>query len=100
MEIDIVEERENPLFKRKELTVEISHLKEATPTRDAFRKKIAALKNADLNTVVVQEIQSTFGMPKSKALVHIYDTPDLALKIEAAHILKRNKLIEAEEAGE
>ena len=98
MEIEILEEKDNPLLKRKELTVQISHYQEATPTRDAFRKKIAALKNADLETVVVRKMETTFGMPRSNALVHIYETPDLALKTEAVHILKRNKLIEAEEA--
>ncbi|MFQ6124938.1 MAG: 30S ribosomal protein S24e [Candidatus Heimdallarchaeota archaeon] len=100
MEIEILEERENPLFKRKELTVQISHWKEATPTREAFRKKISALKNANLDTIVIREIKSTFGIPRSDALVHIYETSDLVLKTEPVHILKRNNLIKPEEPTE
>lgn len=97
MEIEIVEERKNPLFKRNELTVQISHWKESTPTRDEFRKKISALKKAKPDTIVIRKIESTFGMPRSDALVHIYETSDLAIKTEPIHILKRNKLIETEE---
>lgn len=100
MEIEIIEERENPLFKRNELTVQISHRGEATPTREACRKRIAALKNADLDTVVIRSIEGTFGMPASKALIHIYETSDLALKTEAVYILKRNSLTGAEESEE
>ncbi len=98
MDIEIIEEKQNILFNRKELTVQIHHQNEATPTRDAFRKKIAALSNAELNTVVVRSISGTFGLPRSNALVHIYETPDQTLKTEAKHYLKRNKLIDAEEA--
>ena len=96
----IVEEKENPLFRRIELAAQISHEKAATPTREAFRKRIAALKNAELSTVVVRSIESTFGMPQSKAIVHIYETADLVLKTEATYVLKRNSLIEDEDAGE
>ncbi|MFX0194724.1 MAG: 30S ribosomal protein S24e [Candidatus Hodarchaeota archaeon] len=100
MEIEILEERENPLFKRKELTVQISHWKESTPSREAFRKKISALKNANLDTIVIRKIESTFGMPRSDALVHIYENSDHVLNTEPVHILKRNKLIESEESTE
>jgi len=100
MEIEIIEERENPLFRRIELAAQISHENAATPTREAFRKRIAALKNAELNTVVVRSIESTFGMPQSKAIVHIYKTSDILLKTEATYVLKRNNLISDEDAGE
>jgi len=94
MDVKIVERRENKLLDREELYVIIDHKGEATPKREDLRKKIAAMTGKSEDLVVVSKILSMYGMQKSRALIHVYNSKDTLLKVEPKHILKRNKIIQ------
>ena len=93
MEIEILEERENPLLERRELTVKVTH-DAATPPRDAVREKLIALLNAGKDTVILGSIKSKFGARESIAAVKVYKTKERALQVEPRHALEKNSLIE------
>ncbi len=93
MEIEIIEERENPLLERRELTVKVTH-DAATPTRDAVREKLIALLNAGKDTVILGSLKSKFGVRESIAAVKVYKTKERALQVEPRHALEKNSLIE------
>ncbi len=76
MEIVIKEEKENPLLSRVEMVVDILH-NGATPRKIEVRDKIAALKNVDKLTVVVDRLVSKFGARESQAFVKIYKTREI-----------------------
>ena len=93
MEIEIIEERENPLLERRELTVKVTH-DAATPPRDAVREKLIALLNAGKDTVILGSLKSKFGARESIAAVKVYKTKERALQVEPRHLLEKNSLIE------
>lgn len=93
MEIEIIEERENPLLERRELTVKVTH-DAATPPRDAVREKLIALLNAGKDTVILGSLKSKFGVRESIAAVKVYKTKERALQVEPRHALEKNSLIE------
>ena len=88
MEIVIKEEKENPLLSRVEMVVDILH-NGATPRKIEVRDKIAALKNVDKLTVVVDRLVSKFGARESQAFVKIYKTREDLVKYENKTRLKK-----------
>lgn len=96
MEINLTEEKYNPLIGRKEVNAIINHLGDKTPTREAIRSKVAALLNADLDNVVIQSIQGHFGEPLSHVIIHCYDIVEDVIIFEPKFRLKRNKIIKEE----
>src|SRR5437867_10399381 len=71
MELKILEERENPFFKRKELKILINHANSATPSKNDLIKELAGKNSVDASQVVVDYIFSKKGLPESFAKVKI-----------------------------
>ncbi len=88
---EIVEDRYNPIIKRREIIVRIGHVGKSTPSRGLIRHGIAKIYNVDVNRVYVRKIETKYGMGVSDAEVHIYDTPERAKEFEPSHIIKRNE---------
>ncbi|MFB0544784.1 MAG: 30S ribosomal protein S24e [Asgard group archaeon] len=99
MEIEVIEDKKNPLLYRQEISFIIHHPGEATPSRYDVRKKIAAKFNADVERTFIRSILSEYGSATSKGEAAIYDSNELAEKIEEEHIRKRNQSKETEEAS-
>ena len=92
MELTIVNERENPLFNRKELEVKVIH-DGGTPKVSEVRDKLSALKSFNMDSFVVRSIESKYGKEESFATVFVYSDPKTLMKVEQKYILKRNGLI-------
>lgn len=71
MDITIQEEKENPFFKRKELSLLLKHPKSATPTKALLIKELASMYKADESQVVVDYIFTKKGISESFAKVKI-----------------------------
>jgi small subunit ribosomal protein S24e len=103
MEVDIIQEEENPMLHRTDVRFEIVH-DEATPSRLSVRDSLAAKLNKDAEEVVVHKLDTKFGMRKTVGYAKVYDEPEAALEVEQQHMLDRNKITtdgedaEAEEA--
>ncbi|MBX0296079.1 30S ribosomal protein S24e [Haloarcula nitratireducens] len=102
MDIDIIEEEENPMLHRTDVRFEVVH-DEATPSRLSVRDSLAATLNKDAEEVVVHELDTKFGMRKTVGYAKVYDSPEFARDVEQDHMLERNKIVadgeeEAEEA--
>ncbi|MFB6078666.1 MAG: 30S ribosomal protein S24e [Halarchaeum sp.] len=102
MEIDILSEEENPLLHRRQVQFEIAH-DEATPSRLSVRDSLAAALDKDSDEVVVQSLDTKFGMRKTVGYAKVYESPEAATDVEQEHMLDRNKIsadaeAEAEEA--
>ncbi|MFX1294844.1 MAG: 30S ribosomal protein S24e [Promethearchaeota archaeon] len=93
MSLKIIIEREfdNQLLSRKQINFKIVHQNKATPTRIEVRKKVAAQFNADLERVIISKLIPKFGSQLTIGYAKIYDTVEMAQKIEPKHILKRNQ---------
>ncbi len=97
MELKILERKENPLLHRIEVRFEVFHPKDKTPTREDVRNLLAANLNADKNRVILDNMHTTFGEPRTRGFAKIYESVEHALKTEPEYILLRNKLIEKKE---
>ncbi|ACV12124.1 Ribosomal protein S24e [Halorhabdus utahensis DSM 12940] len=103
MDIEIIEEEDNPMLHRTDVRFEVVH-EEATPSRLSIRDSLAAMLNKDAAEVVVHELDTTFGMRKTVGYAKVYDDPEFAREVEQDHMLERNKIVaedgesEAEEA--
>jgi small subunit ribosomal protein S24e len=58
----------------------------------SVRDSLAAQLNKDAGEVVIQSLKTRFGMRETIGYAKVYDSPDHAADIEAAHILERNKI--------
>ncbi|WP_247010193.1 30S ribosomal protein S24e [Halorientalis litorea] len=103
MDIDIVEEAENPMLHRTDVRFEMVH-EDATPSRLSVRDSLAAKLNKEAEEVVVHELDTKFGMRKTVGYAKVYETPEHAQDVEQDHMLERNKITadgeEAEEEAE
>ncbi len=94
MDLKIVEERTNPLLKRKELRFEVGHATEATPTRDNVRTELAKEVHASKDRVIIERMRPRFGTAVTRGEANVYETADAAKSISREHILIRNGLKE------
>jgi small subunit ribosomal protein S24e len=96
MDIEIVDEEENPMLHRTDVRFELTH-EDATPSRLSVRDSLAAMLNKDSAEVVVRELDTKYGMRRTVGLAKVYDSAEDARDVEQEHMLERNK-IEADDA--
>lgn len=92
MEIQILEEKDNPLLERKEIQLRI--IQDAgSPKISELRKKIAAQLSLDEALFVVQNVYAEYGMNESRCMLKIYTTKERLKVVEAYHTLRKNGLV-------
>ncbi len=99
MEIKILEDRANPLLKRREYRFEVEHATAATPTRDAVRDALSQLVKSPKDRVIVERMKARFGTAVTRGEALVYETVDAAKATERSHILVRNRLQEKPTKG-
>ena len=89
-EIEITEEKKNPLIDRIELTFRIDHFGASTPNRLEVKKKITALQGSDEKLTIIKKLKTHFGASYTLGKAYIYEnTKDLQF-FEPVHIQVRN----------
>ena len=104
MDVEIIDEEENPMLHRTDVRFQLTH-DEATPSRLSVRDSLAAKVNKDAGEVVVHELDTKYGMRKTVGYAKVYDDADAATSVEQRHMLERNKITDdgdaaADEAAE
>ena len=103
MEVDIIDEDENPMLHRTDVRFQVVH-DDATPSRLSVRDSLAAKLNKDADEVVIHELDTKYGMRKTVGYAKVYDSPEFAKDVEQDHMLERNKITadgeEAEDEAE
>lgn len=89
-EIEILEEKKNPLINRTEIKFKVDHFKTGTPNRLELKKKIAALKKANEKLTIIRKIKTHFGSSYDIGQVNIYEDPTELKFYEPFHIQVRN----------
>jgi small subunit ribosomal protein S24e len=92
MDIEIIEEDENPMLHRTDVRFQVRH-EDATPSRLSVRDSLAATLNKDAEEVVIHELDTKFGMRKTIGYAKVYDEPEFAREVEQEHMLERNKIV-------
>ena len=92
--IEIVEEKRNPLIDRTEIKIRIEHFGAGTPNRLEIKNKIAALKNAEETLTIIHKIQTQYGSTHDIGIINIYDNVKELQFFEPFHIQVRNLPLE------
>lgn len=72
MKTQIIEKKENPLFNRNEIILEIES--EIVPSRSEVEKIISEKFSAQPETIKINKIASNFGSKIFKVTAHIYSS--------------------------
>jgi small subunit ribosomal protein S24e len=95
MEIEIIDEDENPMLHRTDVRFQLTH-EDATPSRLSVRDSLAAKLNKDASEVVVRKLDTKYGMRKTVGYAKVYEDETHAAEVEQTHALERNKIAEDE----
>lgn len=71
MKIKILDKKEQPLMYRQELSLEVEFESEV-PSRDFLKKQVAKATKADEKLVIIEKIESQFGVKKAMVVAHVY----------------------------
>ena len=73
MKADIIEDKKNPLMKRREITMKVSHEGASTPSRKEVLSMVEKSANCDPKLTVVRRIESRPGKGFSVVRADCYD---------------------------
>ena len=90
LQIEITDEKKNPLIDRTELTFRIDHFGEGTPNRLDIKKKIAAMQGSDDKMTIIRKFNTVFGSSYTIGKVYIYTDVSELQFYEPFHIQVRN----------
>ncbi len=88
--IEITEEKKNPLIERTELKFRIDHFGISTPNRLEVKKKLAALQGADEKLTIIVNLKTRFGASYTIGKAYIYKNVTELQFFEPFHIQVRN----------
>ncbi len=94
MKVDIVSKNENKDMARVEVNFKADHDGEATPSRDAVRTALAGAMGVPKERVIIDEMDSKYGMGSTDGYAKVYNDVEVAKKYEKNYILVRNGMAE------
>jgi ribosomal protein S24E len=93
MNSKIISENKQELMKRKEIILEINHLKKPTPKAEEVVKVISETTKKEEDLITIKKIKNNYGDNTAKITAHIYDTKDAKTFAERVN---KKKIIAAE----
>ncbi len=95
MELQIINDKSNPLLKRRDVSVKISD--KATPSRTEVKNKLAALANTKPELIVIESLDTVFGGQEVFGTVSIYESEERLKQLAHKHLIERSAPKPAEE---
>jgi len=90
LNIEILEEKKNPLIERTEIKFRIDNFGLSTPNRLDIKKKIAAMQGSDEKLTIIRKLGTHFGASYTIGKVYIYKDAKELRYFEPFHIQVRN----------
>ena len=90
MNTNILQEKENSLFKRKEILAEVDS-PDKTPSNQELKKELTSKLNTKESLIVIKQINQIFGKRTSKVLVYVYKDEKSLKEIEPVGKKKEEK---------
>jgi len=90
LNVEITEEKKNPLIERTELTFRIDNFAVSTPNRLEVKKKIAALQGSDEKLTIIINLKTQFGASYTIGKAYIYSNAKELQYYTPFHIQVRN----------
>ena len=93
MTTKIISEKTQALTKRKEIILEIDHLKKATPKKEDVAKIVADVTKVDEKLISIKNVLDEFGSNTARVKAYIYEDEKSKDTIEKTN---KKKIIQAE----
>ena len=90
LDLKVREDTYNPLLKRKEVSVEIEHEGQGTPSRVDLRKAVATKFSTKPENVYVIDVETKTGTQNAVCQAEVYDDPKTAQQTVPKYIQIRN----------
>ena len=90
MDIEIQTQIKNRLLNRTDVHFIVQHTGEQTPKRELIRSELAEKLKVKKEQIIIDNMQSHFGLARTKGYAKIYKSIKEAQSYERDHILKRN----------
>ena len=95
MELEIIEQNDNPLLNRQEIKVVIKHNESSTPRRNQVIKSISEQLKANRELVIIDHLKNSYGKTETHGYAKIYSDKESLSKIETKPSLERHKDIDS-----
>ena len=82
MKFNLIEEKENPLLKRKELLLSIDYEGGSTPSKAELQKFLAEQLSANIENLEISKVLSETGLTRGKAWIKIWEEKKIPLYSE------------------
>jgi small subunit ribosomal protein S24e len=90
LEFKVKQDTYNPLLRRKEVSIEVEHEGQGTPSRVDLRKAVASKFSTKPENVYIIDVETKTGTQNALCLVEVYDDPQAAQQTVPKHIQTRN----------
>ncbi|MFW9819036.1 MAG: 30S ribosomal protein S24e [Candidatus Thorarchaeota archaeon] len=90
LNIEILEEKKNPLIDRTELKFRIDNFGTGTPNRLEVKKKIAAMQGSNEKLTIIRNLGTHFGATYTIGIAYIYENAEELQFYTPFHIQVRN----------
>lgn len=94
MKIEIESKNPNTLMDRTEVSFMADHRGEGSPKRADVKAKLAEALAVSKDKVIIDHMETEFGMGVSKGYAKVYGSAESAKKFEKNYLLARNGLAE------
>jgi len=93
LEVEVIEETENPLLYRTEIKFVVRHEDGGTPTRAEVLKKLAAVLDVDKEVLLLDRMESEFGKRETVGYAKVYESVEKLEEIEPEHKVERHRRV-------
>jgi len=90
LDLKVKQDTYNPLLKRKEVSVEVEHEGQGTPSRVDLRKAVASKFSTKPENVYVIEVETKTGTQNAVCQIEVYDDAQVAQQTVPKYIQTRN----------
>ncbi len=98
MKIKILNENENKLFHRKEVSFNANHDSESTPTKSTIYAYFSAKFKSPKTNMILKKLNTSFGAQSAKGMLYVYTNDKVMSQIETKNTInRRNKVFKAEQ---
>ena len=90
LDLKVKQDTYNPLLKRKEVSLEVEHEGQGTPSRVDLRKAVASKFTTKPENVYIIEVETKTGTQNAVCQIEVYDDAQTAQKTVPKYIQTRN----------
>lgn len=98
MKIKILNENENKLFHRKEVSFNANHDSASTPTKSTIYTYFSAKFKSPKTNMILKKFNTSFGAQSAKGMLYVYNNDKIMSQIETKNTInRRDKVFKSEE---